>query len=151
MAGNLEWLFKISLVSETPKIPIKREEVCARSNLSKQNKFVVEKSQISRYFQLLYLSVLYFSARHCWVVHCSGHAYYSHPLINTLLVVFITIIALICNSRRIAYLALVIYVGVAYGIADSLLIDHNATSRWVSWGIFQIHDAGDFLDRAAQF
>ena len=117
-----------------------------------KNKFVVQKkSDLPVFSAFILVSVVFFCVSLWGSSLFWPYAYYSHPLINTLLFVFITIISLICNSQRIAYLTLVIYVGVAYGIADSLLIDQNATSRWVSWGIFQIHDASDFLDRAAQF
>ena len=118
---------------------------------SKSKFFVQKKSDLPVFSAFILVSVVFFCVSLWGSSLFWPYAYYSHPLINTLLFVLFTIISLICSSQRIAYLALVIYVGLAYGIADSLLIDHNATSRWVSWGIFQIHDASDFLDRAAQF
>ena len=119
---------------------------------SSKNKLVArKKSDIPVFSAFILVSVVFF----CMSLWGSSlfwpYAYYSHPLINTLLIVIVIAISFIFKNLGLIYLALAIYVGATYGIADSLLIDHNATSRWVSWGIFQINDAGDFLGRATQF
>ena len=126
--------------------------VVADSIYSAKNKFSeIKKSDISAFSALILVSIVFFSTS-LWGSSLFGpYSYYSHPLINTLLIVIFTIFALMAKSWKLASSALVVYVGASYGIADSLLFDHNATSRWVSWGIFQIHDAGDFLGRTAQF
>lgn len=119
---------------------------------STKNKFSeIKKSDTSAFLELILVSIVFFSTS-LWGSALFGlYSYYSHPLINTLLIIIFTFIALKAKSLKLASSALVVYVGASYGIADSLLFDHNATSRWVSWGIFPIHDASDFLSRTAQF
>jgi len=111
----------------------------------------IKKSEISAFSALILVSIVFFFTSLWGSTLFGPYSYYSHPLINTLLIVIFTIIALMAKSWKLASLTLVVYVGVSYGIADSLLFNHNSTSRWVSWGIFPIHDAIDFLDRTAQF
>ena len=111
----------------------------------------IKESDISGFSACMLVIVVFFFTS-VWGSALFGlYGYYFHPLINTFLIVIFTIIALMAKSWKLAPLALVVYVGASYGIADSLLFNHHATSRWLSWGIFQIHDASDFLSRTAQF
>lgn len=118
---------------------------------SKNEYSEIKESDLAGFSACILVTIVFFFTS-VWGSALFGiYGYYFHPLINTFLIVIFTIIALIAKSGKLSPLALVIYVGASYGIADSLLFNHHATSRWLSWGIFQTHDAGDFLSRTAQF
>ena len=110
----------------------------------------IKESDISGFSACILVTVVFFTS--VWGSALFGlYGYYFHPLINTFLIVIFTIIALMAKSWKLAPLALVVYVGASYGIADSLLFNHHATSRWLSWEYLQIHDASDFSAELPNF